>query len=306
MIRTNEKGQAVIILLLIMVVGLTIGLSVVSRSILNVKLSTQSEESSRAFTAAEAGIEVALEQGSSGPATISDPTLDNGNSSYDCSKNVQGAGQTYIFYNVAKDRVAQLYFSDPSNIQNQYYKGGNLRIMWGKAPDNPPALELSLLYENKSDTSYHVAKFTLDPDGTRANSNHFCPPGAACADQPLLSNFVTNGTDTIGDTKFQFGATVNVATLNNLASGGNKFLIFGRFRLFYNTDSPTSVGVMNVPPPASPDGNFPSQGSIIDCLGSRPGSGVSRRIKVYENYPAVPEVFDYVLFNGNSSSGLGH
>lgn len=294
----NQRGQAIIILLLIMVVGLTIGLSVVSRSILNVKLSTQSEESSRAFTAAEAGVEVALEASSG-----TDFSSTEANLQYECTKNIQGASDSYVFYNVAKDRAAQLYFSDPGNIENKSYIGSKVRLMWGTyspsfAPSpTTPALELTLLYKTKTDNSYHVAKFTLDPDAARAGSNHFCFPPGNCGDQPRISNFTINGTSQIDDVKFQFGSDVDVSSFNT----DPNFLIFGRFRLLYNSE-PTTIGVKSVPPPVA---IFPSQGSVIDCLGTR-DSGVSRRIKVYENYPSVPEIFDYVLFNGNPGSGLGH
>lgn len=47
-----------LIVILVMVVSLTIGLSVASRTITNIKISKESEESQRAFQAAEAGLEV--------------------------------------------------------------------------------------------------------------------------------------------------------------------------------------------------------------------------------------------------------
>jgi len=313
----NQNGQAIIILLLILVVGLTIGISVVSRSLLNVKMSTQSDESSRAFTAAEAGIEVALEQDPDNSEPI-EGTLE-GNSKYECSKDIQGSGSSYIFYNVAKDKTVQLYFSDPNSIENQYYKGSKIRVMWGAYVQNyipsstTPALELTLLYETKSNNSYHIAKFVLDPNSSRTMNNFFCPPtipiNSSCASEPKIDNFRADGFDTIinsgVETRFLFGSNIDVTVYNNYSSTNNpagNFLIFGRFRLLYNADSST-IGIKSVTECANCD--FPSQGSVIDCLGSR-DSGVSRRIKVYENYPATPELFDYVLFNGSQGSGLGH
>jgi hypothetical protein len=57
---TNQSGQVGIVIVLIMVVLLTFGLSIASRSTREVALSQQEEESNRVFNAAEAGIERAL------------------------------------------------------------------------------------------------------------------------------------------------------------------------------------------------------------------------------------------------------
>lgn len=56
----NNSGQAVLIVLLVVVVALGLGLSIVSQSTTDVKISKQEQEGSRAFNAAEAGIEDAL------------------------------------------------------------------------------------------------------------------------------------------------------------------------------------------------------------------------------------------------------
>src|SRR3989304_7684964 len=58
--KINEKGQALLIVVLSLAVVLTIVLSILARSVTDVKISTGSEEALRAFSAAEAGIETAL------------------------------------------------------------------------------------------------------------------------------------------------------------------------------------------------------------------------------------------------------
>lgn len=54
------KGQAVLIVLLVVAVALGFGLSIISQSVTDVEIAGQSEESARAFNAAEAGIEAGL------------------------------------------------------------------------------------------------------------------------------------------------------------------------------------------------------------------------------------------------------
>ena len=58
--RSAQSGQVGIIIILIMVVLLTFGISLASRSTREIALSQQEEESNRVFNAAEAGVEQAL------------------------------------------------------------------------------------------------------------------------------------------------------------------------------------------------------------------------------------------------------
>jgi len=55
-----KQGQILILVLLVVVVILAVGLSVASRNITNLRTSTQTEQSQRAFTAAEGGVEDVL------------------------------------------------------------------------------------------------------------------------------------------------------------------------------------------------------------------------------------------------------
>lgn len=55
-----KSGQVLILVLLTVIVVLTIGLSVASRNITNLRTTTQTEQSQRAFTAAEGGVEDVL------------------------------------------------------------------------------------------------------------------------------------------------------------------------------------------------------------------------------------------------------
>lgn len=65
-----KTGQAVLIVLLVIAVALGFGLSIISQSITDVKISKQEQESTRAFNAAEAGIEEALKSVTVGVGSI--------------------------------------------------------------------------------------------------------------------------------------------------------------------------------------------------------------------------------------------
>jgi hypothetical protein len=80
-----RKGQAALIVTLVVIVGLTVAVAVISRSVTDVGVSTQEEERARSFSAAEAGVEDALRQDLSaiaggnfavgGPETTTDYTV---------------------------------------------------------------------------------------------------------------------------------------------------------------------------------------------------------------------------------------
>ena len=84
--RSSEVGQAGLIVMLVMVVLLTLGISIASRSTLDVSQSTQEAETSRVFDAAEAGIERALDTDVALTYTAEDYTVDDLSGSYTVSE----------------------------------------------------------------------------------------------------------------------------------------------------------------------------------------------------------------------------
>lgn len=69
--KNLKSGQTALIVLLIMVVILTVALSLISRSITDIKISQDEQEALRAFSAAEAGIEDMLNRVTLGVGTTS-------------------------------------------------------------------------------------------------------------------------------------------------------------------------------------------------------------------------------------------
>ena len=56
-LKSDKQGQTVLIVILIMAIGLTIGLALFLQSLSNVTLTKTEEQSERAFSAAQAGVE---------------------------------------------------------------------------------------------------------------------------------------------------------------------------------------------------------------------------------------------------------
>ncbi|MGI6278315.1 MAG: hypothetical protein ACOYJ8_00640 [Patescibacteria group bacterium] len=76
----RSSGQALLVVLLVLSVALTAGLSLVARTTTDISISQKETESNKAFEAAEAGIEEALkqiEEGSTAPITLNEDSLGN-------------------------------------------------------------------------------------------------------------------------------------------------------------------------------------------------------------------------------------
>lgn len=273
----NEKGQVILILILVMTVALAIGISVIQRSLSDISTATRVEQSSRAFSAAEAGIEQVLSNGnltvsfpdnSSNATVTSDlmPAVNAGRGSQDPLECPPGNSR------LTKEEVFQVWLADPDSITNppaESYTGSRLNVFWGDPDagvDDKAALELTLVYYEGSE--YKQKKWFLDQQGvTRSPENNFTP--VACS--PVA--FGSGG-------RYQCNYTIT-----GLPTG----LMLLRARLLYNkTSQPFAV--------QAPDAgsSIPSQAKVLKSEGF---SGQSKRtIQVCQIAKVVPFYFDYAVF----------
>src|SRR5258708_7196844 len=102
-----QRGEILLIVVLVMVTALTVGLSVAVRSISNTRTSVENANSEQAFSAAEAGIEKSLTSNSATTGTFSN------NSSYSTTV-VTVVGNAFALNSgspVLKDQPADLWLS---------------------------------------------------------------------------------------------------------------------------------------------------------------------------------------------------
>jgi hypothetical protein len=305
--NNRTSGQAVLIILLVMAVILTIGLSVVSRSVTDINISQQSEDSARAFSAAEAGIEQALLLGTSGGVTFSS------GAKVDISTREVAFGDGWYIYptQVSVDQIITVWLSNynisPSCVGENYCyvaTGDSIRVYWGNLGTsnsnvNTPAIEVSIYY--KDSATYKVSKYVLDPYTNRvvADSDRgYCFVGAGAGDARCtgVSSFTnTNGVDaTISSATppqpFQFAATLDLRTFGALSA--SRFPLFARLRLLYSSDKAHYLGV------TLPGGTFPSQGKDVNALGT--SGDASSKVHAFRPKSAPPGNFDFVLYSGTA------
>lgn len=292
----NENGQIVLVLVLVMTVALAIGIAVIQRSLSDVSTASKVEQSSRAFSAAEAGIEKTLSIGTS----ITTP-LSLGNSSQVVSQDTGltpvvstvGARQNPLeYFSLSKEDVAQVWFADFNSATNppaQVYKQSLLDVYWGNSASDPAALELTVIYygADPSDpvdpatTKYRSKKLYFDQI-TRSPSN----------------NFDLNSTCTGGIRPANGSNTYQCERLVGLPASPAQLMLL-RARLLYNTTSqPFAVQALTCTAAPCQDYSLPSQTRIIQSTGT---AGVTqRKIQLQQMYKVAPLYLDYAIFSSDT------
>lgn len=262
----NQNGQALLIIVLIMVIALTVGLSVVSRSITNLRTSTEQANSQKALSAAEAGIEQALKNSANVGGSFT------GNTSYNTT--ITSVSGKDIAVNggqlVAKDDGVYVWLTSySSNFQNLFsppYWNGTLTIYWGSSNDvcspdlnknTTSALEVAVITGTR--TAPVMTRYAFDPC---SRSNNFSIVSASS--NPIL------------------GRTYNYKASVNITNG----ILARIIPLYASTFVAVSGGVKALP----------VQGAVASSTGT--SDTVQRKVDVFQGFPELPsELFPYSLFS---------
>lgn len=271
----NTSGQALLLVLLAMSVVLTVALSIVSRSITDISNSSREEDSTRAFSAAESGVERALIVGNTGTQNLGDATFNatitTGTASTSFVHPVAiASGDALTFWFLNHDAAGATTCTG-----NSCFVGTNLRVCWGNTGvSDIPAAEVSILYTTVPG-SYAQArdvKVAYDPVGTRGNN--FASPDA--------------GTCTIGTKTFPYQKNIDLVALGIPNPPSQGTLLLARVKLLYNTTA-QEVGI-------SSTASIPPQSNTINSLGVAGGS--NRKLQVSQLFGEVPTIFGDLIYSG--------
>lgn len=296
----KEKGQILLIVILVIIVASTIGLSLASRSITSLRSSTEEAESQKALAAAEAGIERTI-QGSI-PIALSEESNFNPdgtvNSKY--STTVDQVNSSSFLINggnvIPKDEGADVWFvKHKDNGDLDYLSAVDfknfLHLYWGSSSDgcSEAAIQAVVVTRNPSlpDTS---------PD--KIKSYRYVYDGC------LGRRTGTEGNKFTGADSVSFlinGVTFNNRTkANDLASGINgnsEKIILMRVIPIYKD---AVIGINACNPSDNNNGctALPSQGYVISSTGT--SGQASKKITVFKGYPQTYLPYlSYGLFVAN-------
>ncbi|MEK7571382.1 MAG: hypothetical protein AAB553_03835 [Patescibacteria group bacterium] len=263
-----QSGQVLLIVILVMVVALTVGLSVAARSITNVRIANEEESSERAFAAAEAGLERALVSNAATTGSLSNSAL------FETTLSTL-SGQEFLLQGgtpIPQDDGVDLWLSTYPSYSNPW--SGNITIYWGVSGDvcnasattnTMPALMVSLI--TGTSAFPRITYYAFEPCNARAGNNFEVIP--------------TNGGTITGKT-FLYRRTIAVS------SG-----IVARIVPLY---APAVIGVRGCDGANNNCNALPTQGTLIQSVGT--SDTTKRKIVSFRGYPKVPsELFPYNLFS---------
>lgn len=269
--RSKRKGQAIVWVTLITLVVLTIGLSIASRTLSNIRQSQETEQTNRAFSAAEAGIEAALylfESPAGVPVSQITPTpLPASNSEYSYTVSEEGDGnETVLPVPLEKDGVYQV------NATNMV---GNITIYWVKSGDaaeeNSRASLLVTLVSREADDDYDVVRVAYNPTTGLTRVNGFSPSA--------------------GGEEVQVGGVRFLEKTDEITlpgTGGKEKII--RIRVMDNGESGNTIGLK-----ADAGQAFPVQYYTITSTGT--SGDTERTIRVNRTDQMLPGLFDFALMS---------
>lgn len=285
--RNSQSGQALVIILLVLAVASTIAISLASRSVTDISITTKERESARAFSAAEAGVEEALIGGSTAGTLAGGETFSvtsgtaGGTTDFLWPDNIS-SGETVGLWLVGHDASGNLICDGA----HPCFTGSSLKVCWGESGSaadqaQTPAISASVIYLNTPDTysTARVARATSDPNSARRASNSFSgPPDFGCS---------------INGKSFAWGQTINLASLGIPAGVYNtqNGLQTIRIRMIYNTSTPHPVAFQA-------GSAFPIQGTNITSTGQ--AEGATRKIELLQTFAAFPPIFDFGVFPGGA------
>ena len=261
-----KSGQAALTVLLVIAVALGFGLSIISQATTDVRIARQEQESARAFNAAEAGIEAALQKLSI----------------------VAGAGSQEI--GGLSDDVSGTYEVNPANeIQATYQENDTVQV--NLANHDPGLTSVTINWvkadsniENPGCSSEAVTPASLVLTIIKGTAYGYSQRNFAYNACGVLNNGMDNSALSVsGDAGYLKKVEVTI-------EAGDELM---RLRPVYNQTSLLVTG--NAP--------LPIQGYEIASsaqVGTNDQSLATKAIEVTRTEPGAPAVFDYVLFSGTN------
>ena len=267
-----QKGQIGLIVVLIVAVGLTIGLAIVSQSVTDISVSETEEKSLRAFNAAEAGIEEILRRES----------LVGG-----ISEDIEVTDDLTAAVTVEERRTQSVVLGRNEAIEVPLLGAttSRLKISWVDTNDSE---------QNPGTCTESEAPASLEIIRIRNESGQIVPYRYlynACDALDSINNFSNILGDSPGlqDGEEPYLKQIIFTNIDGDDSDGIYDSVM-RIRTFYNK---ASVAIVD------PDGEgLPVQEYQIVSSTSIE-SGETRSVEVTRSIEAWPPIFDYVLFSGS-------
>ena len=298
----KSSGQALLLIVLVVAAALIVVMSVVSKSVTDVAITSTEEDSLRAFSAAEAGVEeVLLNLVPGGPGV--NGTVGNSTGSQTATFIVppvtqDDAGNSFNYPDpLQSGDTGTIWFASRNNFGafdcgpgKTCTRTPNLKVCWGTNPSEYSAVEVTVFYDSGSPVHFSN------------NPNNFDNVKAYTFAADSDSSHTTNNIDKVGpnpctigippqqSVSYRFQKTFNLSSTLNC--GTNNCLIMAKVRLLYNTTTAQNFG-LETQGGSTPA--LPAQGFKVTSAGS--SGSTKRQVEVFQGYPEPPSIFDSTLFS---------
>lgn len=286
-----QRGQATILALLLGLFGLTVSLSVASRSLSDLRQVTVVDQGTKALAAAEAGVEYALyafNQLNSGPNCGPSQALPVAGLSlanitgvtYNICTNTADFG---IYQSVSQDDVVQVYIGG----QQANVKG--FRVLW----KNPNAsIEIIKINDNNGMVRYPYNSMGTDPAYlAKVSGNSFAPSvaGSQCYRDG-------NNASPCGDSSYNNSTSSCAGYWGEIPysknNPGDQYL---RIKPLYGS----SDIVVCSDPAGGSSGRLQLQYVQVTAIATSSG-GVTKKVQTTQVANFLPAIFDNVIYSGGS------
>lgn len=256
----HQKGQILLITIMLVATVLTVVLAVTFKSSTETQLTKLEEESQKALSAAEAGVEVALQQSIGNTVIIGTGGDILQTSGFTGQATVDFVpDDEFVSPPLQKDQQFTFYLTDDApSFANPWT--GSFDIFFDSESGDPPSLELTLIKTNDS-----FQRFVIDPKPNLAGGASSLPS--------------TGGSYEMGGFSFAY------KTSDPFSIASSKVLIvrtlFASTRVGLRCDG---VGC-----------TLPRQGKYVTSEAKSP-SGVTKKIQLFQSFPQIPAEFFVTKF----------
>ncbi|MGD8744346.1 MAG: hypothetical protein PVJ52_02005 [Candidatus Woesebacteria bacterium] len=298
----SQSGQALLVILLAMSVILTVVLSLVSRSITDVTITTQDDDALRAITAAEAGVEKAIITGVPDSSPVTETFSNEASYEYVVTQEAQTdkefdypvdlfSGETATFWLVTQDENGDLI----CDATHPCTSGGTIRVCWDRTDDTvqekDAAVEISLYHDTSRNSlgsspnfsDVDVERYAIDPQNDSRIGNFSNDP--ADFDNPC----------SVDGKQRAFSKLIDLGALGTTlgCSAAQGCFLMVRVKPLA-TDEPTPIGIVY----SGGTGSLPAQGVKISSTGT--SGDATRQLEVLRLWPSFPVVFDSSIFSNEA------
>lgn len=271
---SSQSGQVAVVVLLIMAVLLVLGLSLASQTTQEALISSQEEDTTRVFNAAETAVEEALSKLSKGE------TITQGvNTPVEAGNLPNNTSASYL---LGIDDKAEGVITQGMSASVFLDSRDPMTIHWGTAADcnSDASLIVSLYYKPTPSTSQQVVvkHLALKPTG--------------CYGDAAKAVGFTEGTNDTGTYNYRYTLTPTDAAWGATNPAMPQML---RIKALY-ANAPFLIDGITLP--SQKDTISATATDTVDPSGSRE----RRAIEVTRTKPAPPVLFDYALYSGGSLS----